>query len=276
MDLEQAAKAWSDVADAWDRNVDYVDEHSAEATDRLLDRVAVRPGDRVLELATGPGTLGPTLVELVGDDGSVVLSDLAPGMVEVAGRRNASRPNVTCDVIDVAAIDRPDGSFDVVVCRMGLMFAPDPAAAFAEIRRVLAEGGRLGAMTWGRLEENPWMTTMGMSAAMAGITSGGPPVGPGSIFSLGDPDEVTALVEGAGFRNVTVESVDVVFRSPDLDTHLTRVGSLAGPMAAEIAAATPEQKAKMREIAAGIAAPHTGEDGSVGLPARMLLITGAR
>ena len=123
-DVQDPAQAWSDVAAAWDANADYVDEHSGEATAALLDRLSVHSGDRVLELAPGPGTLGPVLSKLVGPGGSVLVTDIAPGMVEVARRRNASVNNVACDVIDAAAIDRPDASFDVVVSRMGLMFAP--------------------------------------------------------------------------------------------------------------------------------------------------------
>ena len=181
------ALGWSAVADAWDANVDEIDGHSAAATTTLLARLAVQPGDRVLELAAGPGSLGAIWSQLVGLTGTVVVSDIAPGMVEVARRRNAGRPNVEAEVIDATAIDRPDGSFDVVACRMGLMFAPDPAVAFTEIRRVLRPGGRLGALTWSGMEHNPWMTCVGMAAMANGLVSGGPPVGPGGIFSLAIP-----------------------------------------------------------------------------------------
>src|SRR5690349_2374859 len=88
------AQAWSGVAKAWDANTGYIDEHSLEATTALLDRLAVQPGERVLELAAGPGTLGATWSTLVGSSGAVVLSDVAPGMVEVARRRNADLANV--------------------------------------------------------------------------------------------------------------------------------------------------------------------------------------
>src|SRR5437870_4280129 len=205
--------AWSAVADAWDANVDEIDAHSVGATAALLDRVAVQPGDRVLELAAGPGSLGATWSQLVGPAGAVVVSDISPGMVEVARCRNAALGNVETAVIDAAAIDRADGSFDVVACRMGLMFTSDPAVAFAEILRVLRPDGRLGALTWGGIEHNPWMTCVGMAAVANGLVSGGPPVGPGGIFSLGDPAELEALAKGAGFVDVVVEELAVVFRA---------------------------------------------------------------
>ena len=267
-----AAQDWSAVADAWDTHVDYVDEHSSAETNALLDRIAVQPGERVLELASGPGSLGARLSALVGPTGSVVLSDIAPGMVDVAARRNAHLDNVTTAVIDVSAIDRPDNSFDAVVCRMGLMFTLEPSVAFAEMKRVLDANGRLGALTWGGIEHNPWMTCVGMSAMMNGLVSGGPPVGAGGIFSLSDPAALEALATAAGFVDVKVEAFDIAFRSPDIDTHLARVSSLAGPMAAVFAAATPEQLAAVRRTSADLSAQYATDDGLV-IPGRANLLT---
>ena len=110
-DTATVAQDWTDVAAAWDAHVDEVDDHSAAATAALLERVAVQPGDRVLELAAGPGTLGATWSQLVGPGGSVLLSDIAPGMVEVARRRNRGVASVSVEVLDASAIDRPDASF---------------------------------------------------------------------------------------------------------------------------------------------------------------------
>jgi len=202
-DLMDAAHAWTAVAAAWDANADEIDDHSAAATDELVTRLDVQPGETVLELAAGPGSLGATWSRLVGPAGRVVLSDIAPGMVDVAERRNSSLDNVETVVLDATAIDRGDASCDVVVSRMGLMFALDPSLAFAEIRRVLRPGGRLGVLTWGAMEHNPWMTCVGMAAMMNGLTAGGLPRGPGGIFSLSDRATLEQLAHGAGFVDVS-------------------------------------------------------------------------
>lgn len=270
-----AAREWSAVAAAWDERVDEVDEHSAVATAALLERLDVRPGERVLELAAGPGSLGPTWSRLVGNGGSVVVSDLAPGMVEVARRRNEPFANVSAAVLDVCAIDHPEGSFDVVVCRMGLMFTLTPAVAFAEIHRVLAPGGRLGVLTWAGMEHNPWITVVGMAAMMNGLVSGGPPIGPGSIFSLSDAGELAAFAEGAGFVDVVVGAHDVTFRADGVDAHVDRVSSLAGPLAGAFAAASPEQLIAVRRTAADLASQYVSGAG-VEIPGRALLLTGRR
>ena len=274
-DSMDPARAWSAVAQAWDANADYVDEHSVEATTALLDRVAAQPGERVLELAAGPGTLGATWSQLVGPTGEVVVSDIAPGMVEVARRRNAALGNVEAAVIDLAAIERPDSSFDVVACRMGLMFTPDPSVALAEIFRVLRPGGRLGALTWASIEHNPWMTCVGMAAMATGLARGGPPVGPGGVFSLGDPAELETVAKGAGFADVAVEECAITFRVATIDAHVERVSSLAGPLATLLREASPDQLAALRRTAADLAAPYVTDSGLT-IPGLALLVSGRR
>jgi ubiquinone/menaquinone biosynthesis C-methylase UbiE len=275
MNLDDPARSWSDVAAAWDAHVDDGDDHAAAATAAVIDRLGVRPGDRLLELAAGPGSLGQQWSTLVGPTGTVLLSDVAPGMVDVARRRNAGLDNVEIAVLDLTAIDQQDESFDVVVCQMGLMFAPDPAHALAEIHRILAPGGRLGALTWGGIEHNPWMTCVGMAAMANGLVDGGPPVGPGAIFSLGDPTHLEGLAKSAGFVDVTVEEIDVTFRAQHIDDHVARVSSLAGPMAAILAAAPPDKQAALRATAAQLAAPYITDDG-VAIPGRALLLACSR
>jgi SAM-dependent methyltransferase len=263
------------VAPAWAAQVDAVDVHAADATTALLDEVAVRPGERVLELAAGPGSLAGVWSDLVGPSGSVVVSDLAPGMVELARSRSAAHANVEVRVLDAAAIDAPDASFDVVACRMGLMFTPDPSVALAEVHRVLRPGGRLGALTWGGVEHNPWMTCVGMAAMATGLVQGGPPTGPGGIFSLGDPDELGRLAEAAGFAAVDVTPIELTFRAESAEAHVAQVASLAGPLAAALQAASADQVAALHRTAATLAAPYLTGDG-LAVPGRALLLSGRR
>jgi SAM-dependent methyltransferase len=271
--VRDTATDWSAVAPAWEAEVDEVDRHSIAPTQALLRRVSPKSGERVLELAAGPGSLGAEWSTRVGPTGTVVLSDVAPGMIEVARRRTAPLANVSVVTLDAAQIDRPAQSFDVVACRMGLMFVPDPSVALAEIRRVLDTGGRVGVMTWASLDANPWMTVVGMAAMANGLVSGGPPIGPGGIFSLSDPEHLATLLGAAGFVDIEVQAFDIAFHADDVEAHVRRVGSLAGPLAAVLDTATEEQWASVVATASQLAEGYVTSDG-VDLPGRALVATG--
>ena len=185
---------WSAVAGSWSEHADYVDARGSSVTARLLELSAPRPGERVLELACGAGGVGLAAAERLGPGGEVVLSDVVPEMTAIASARaDALGPgNVTTSVLDLERIEQPDGSYDVVLCREGLMFAPDPARAAREIRRVLRPGGRVALAVWGPRDRNPWLGVV-LDAVSAQL---GKPVPPPAIpgpFSLGDADKLAAL-----------------------------------------------------------------------------------
>jgi len=274
--MSTPADQWSSVAAVWDRNVDDIDTSQQPAVRAYVDAARLQPGDDLLELGAGPGSLAATWSSLVGPDGSVLLTDIAPGMVEAARRRAADLDNVDVAVVDMAAIDRPEASFDVVASRMGLMFVVEPSTALTEMHRVLRGGGRVVAMVWGRIEDNPWMTSVGMAAMSTGLVSGGPPVGPGGMFSLSDPQHLAELVRDAGFGDVETAEIDTVFEAPSVEAHVARVGERAGPLAAAFAAATPEQLAAVCQVSAALTAPYAAADGSLRLPGRAVLVSATK
>src|SRR6185437_17133028 len=113
---------WDSVAPNWEKNADLVDTHMAEATAVLVESVRIGRGDRVLDLASGPGGAGLAAAAVVGDTGGVTLADVSPAMIAVAMRRADGFPQVDSLVCDEAAVDAPDQSFDAVIVRHGLMF----------------------------------------------------------------------------------------------------------------------------------------------------------
>ena len=103
-----------------------------------------------VDLASGPGEPAVTIARLVGPDGGVVATDLVEEMLAGARRRIADGVgNLEAQTADMQDLPFADGSFDRVTCRFGIMFAPEPARAFAEVRRVLRPGGKCAFMVWG-------------------------------------------------------------------------------------------------------------------------------
>jgi SAM-dependent methyltransferase len=196
-------------------------------------------------------------------------------MVELERARLAGPGNVEVRQLDAAAIDEPDGAFDAVVFRMGPMLLADPEVGFEQMRRVLAPDGVLAAAVWGPAEDNPWLTALGMAAMMHGAVRGGPPVGPGTPFSLADAAELEKRVRGAGFPDVRVASVRSTRLVADAQEQFAMASVLAPPLAAALDAAPADVRARVQDAFAALVEPHRRADG-LHLPVHALAVIARR
>jgi SAM-dependent methyltransferase len=231
---------WASVAPSWGEHAEFVDARGALVAQELLDRTGPQPGERVLELACGPGGVGLAAARLVGPGGEVVLSDVAAEMTQIAAQRAATQglANVTARPLDLEDIAEPDDAYDVVLCREGLMFATDPAHAAYEIRRVLMPGGRVGVAVWDARERNPWLGLV-FDAVSAQTGKSVPPPGVPGPFSLGDADLLAGLLADAGYSNVEISRLSTPLRAGSFDEWWARTAALAGPLA-QVLASLPE------------------------------------
>jgi enediyne biosynthesis protein CalE5 len=264
---------WDAVADGWREHAGYVDSRGAEITERLLAAAELVPGQRVLELACGPGSVGLAVAPLVAP-GEVVLSDVAAEMVAVAAERAAEQGlrNVATRVLDIEAIDEPDASYDAVLCREGLMFATDHARAARELVRVLRPGGRAAVAVWGPRERNPWLGLV-FDAVSEQIGRPVPPPGIPGPFALDDPDELAALLSGAGFEHVGVSELPTPLRAGSFEEWWTRTRALAGPLTAILAGLPAEATEAIERRLREAVEPYAGRDG-LELPGVTLLAMG--
>jgi ubiquinone/menaquinone biosynthesis C-methylase UbiE len=264
---------WDGVAEAWADHADFVDNRGRAITATLLDRTAPRPGERVLELACGAGGTGLAAASLVAP-GEVVLSDVSPAMTAVAAARAAAVSNVDVGVLDLEEIAEPDGAYDVVLCREGLMFAVDPARAVAEIHRVLRPGGRVGLAVWGPRAENPWLATM-FDTVSAQLGAPVPPPGIPGPFALEDASRLAGLLAEAGFEGVLVTSVSVPLRDVSFEAWRSRTSALAGPLAQRLAA-LPEPAAQALRARLREAVRPFETDGALEFPGLSLIASGRK
>ncbi len=119
----------------------------------MAGRVAARSPSNVLEIAAGTGVVTRALASTLPESVSIIATDLNEGMLEQARSIGTSR-SVEWRQADVMKLPFPDESFDAAVCGFGVMFFPDKAKAFAEVRRVLRPGGVFIFNTWDRIEAN--------------------------------------------------------------------------------------------------------------------------
>jgi ubiquinone/menaquinone biosynthesis C-methylase UbiE len=118
---------------------------------RTVERISLRPGERVLDVCSGSGGSALPAAEMVGPDGRVIAADLAERLIDLARAKAeaGSLENIEFRVSDMLDLGYPDNSFDAVVCVFGIFFVPDMAEAVRELWRMVKPGGRLAITTWG-------------------------------------------------------------------------------------------------------------------------------
>ena len=220
------------IAPTWERRRADIEETTTPVREWMLRVLRPREGDTVLELAAGVGDTGFEAAALVGESGRLITSDFSPAMLDAARRRGAALGlgNVDYRVIDAQRIGLPDDSVDGILCRFGYMLMPDPAAAFAETRRVMRPGGRLALAVWGAFERNPWIAIVGISLGQRGhIPPPEPPPAPGP-FSMANPARSESLLRDAGFTDVRIEEVTGRLACADADEYLRLIADTSGPL----------------------------------------------
>ena len=209
------------------------------ATD-LIEIAALRPDERVLDVACGTGVVARLAAERVGDTGAITGLDLNPGMLAVARSVTPSDMAIDWHAASAEAMPLSDESFDVVLCQLGLQFVPDKPAALREMRRVLAPGGRLIMNVTGptpppfAIADEAFARHIGPEAA--GFVR--------LVFSLHDPDELQNLISGAGFHDVAVWRDTKTLRLPGPEEFLWQYVQ-STPLAAAVAQADDETRAAL-------------------------------
>lgn len=220
-----------------------IDPRFASVVENVIKRGALKPGQHVLDLGTGTGTVAIAAARLVGPDGSVTAVDISPQMLMLARRQVADvgLKNVEFREGRGEAIPAEDVVFDVVLASLSLMYVIDRGAAAREIRRVLRPGGRFVAAVWA----DPEQCDIVLFQQTAGRFAPPPPVpgvGPGA---LADPrDFVTQLSDAGIHGHIETEELGFDFNDFELAWEV-----LAGVTTAGLA---PDRRAEARAAVQGV------------------------
>jgi len=243
---------WDASAPGWKKWERQFIHNLQPLTDILVRSAGIKPGHSVLDMACGTGEPGLTIAKIVGPTGKVVGVDLAPGMLAVARERMASQglKNVTFQVNehdDLPALQ--DSSFDAAVCRLGLMFMPDPVRMLKAIRRVLKPGGKASAVVWGPPEKAPFFSVpmKAVSKQLPEIKPV-PPGTPGGPFGIPSQEMLGGIFTKAGFSNFKSQTADVtVFDAKSPEEYWEAATETAGPIVLLLSNMSPEKKKAVRE-----------------------------
>jgi SAM-dependent methyltransferase len=167
----------------------------------------------VLDVAAGAGDQTLMAAERVGTQGHVLATDISPAILELAAKnaRDAGYANVVTQVLDGENLDVPQGSFDAVISRVGLIYFPDQQAALRGMMRALKPGGRVAAIVYSTPDRNAFFS---IPVSIIRSRASLPPPLPGQPgpFSLGAPGALEAAFREAGLRNVTSRTIPAPLR----------------------------------------------------------------
>ena len=224
----------------------FVPAIAAPLAAELLDAAALSPGERVLDVACGTGIVTRVAAERVGADGAVAGVDINPGMLGIA--RSAAPPELGIEwhEASVEALPFQTGTFDVVLCQLGLQFFPDKLAALRQVRRVLASRGRL-------VLNVPGPTPPIFDILADGLARHVKPEAAGfvhQVFSLHEVRELETIMSGAGFDEASIRACEETLRLAAPEEFLWQYLH-STPLAAAVAELNGERRAALaRDVVA--------------------------
>jgi ubiquinone/menaquinone biosynthesis C-methylase UbiE len=244
----------------------YIGRWSRLFVPSVLAAAEIASGARVLDVSTGTGEAALMAFPIVGSSGFVVGADIAPAMLRAACVR-LSQPSFAPVAADGQALPLSDGSFDAVICQLGLQFFPDPARGLAEFRRVLRPGCCAAVCVISTADRAP------MWGILCDVLSRLLPRQRDVLelsFALADAKHLERIFAGAGFRDITVERETrvVVFESLDEYWAPIEAGIGSQPLA-YLSLSDADRRAAREEISARLS--RFASDGKLRMSVEMLI-----
>ena len=256
---------WNETAGPkWVRLASMLDAQIAPFGRCAMDRAAIAPRERVIDVGCGCGDTTIELGRRVGAEGSVLGIDPSAPMLDYARQRAraAGLANVRFENGDAQTHHLEERAFDALFSRFGVMFFADPPAAFTNLRRALRPGGRLAFVCWQSIQQNPWMFLPVMAAAAHVTLPAPPPPGAPGPFAFADADRVRGILQQAGFESVAFESIEeqLTVGGVGLDQAVDFLMEM-GPAAAALREAGPDVRPTVAAAIREAIAPFDTPDG---------------
>jgi SAM-dependent methyltransferase len=265
-------EAWEEAAAGWGRMADQVRDWGLDLSAKMVDALALQPGQRVLELAAGPGDTGFMAAELIAPGGTLICSDGSEAMLAVARERATAQGihNVEFRQLELEWIDLTTAEVDAVLCRWGIMLVVDSEAAAQEIRRVLKPGGRAALAVWDEPARNPWTTISSQALIDLGFAAPPEPDEPG-MFKLAGEGVLQELLLTAGLIDVRVTPVSMERRFDTVDQYLAETLAMSSRFRSTYRELELEQQTALKRRIGRDLKPFTADDGSLALPGSSLV-----
>ncbi len=223
---------WASAADGWRRRDELLCKGAAPVTHRMLELAGITAGHQVLDIASGTGEPSLSAARLAGGRGKVIGTDLTEEMLAYAREKaiEAGLTNIEYQCIDGETLAFPANSFDAVTIRWGLMFMPEPVTCLQQAHTMMKKDARITAACWAAPEKNPFVGVLIQTLGKYMELPKPPPGTPG-IFALADPEQLRKIFEAAGFRDITLEELEIsVLEVADGQGYWDAISDLAAPV----------------------------------------------
>jgi ubiquinone/menaquinone biosynthesis C-methylase UbiE len=222
----QQRQMWNNAAAGWQDWWETIERGAQKVSDKIVQLAEIKPGDKVLDIATGIGEPAITAAKRVKPNGKVVATDISPKMLAIAKIRAKSfglDSIIEFRESDGEKLDFPDqtAKSDAVLSRWGLMFFPNLSEALVKIREILVTNGRLSAAVWSTPSKVPWLD-LAFASVRKQINAPAPPPGTPGPFALADIEALKQSFSQAGFKDIKIDTIQITFEfdSPESYTKL--------------------------------------------------------
>jgi len=268
-------REWRESAEYWERHAQTIRTMFAPVTRALIEDVGIREGDKVLDVAGGPGEPSLTIAEVVGPIGSVTCTDAVAEMVAAAQREAMRRgvKNISFQQCLADSLPFEDDSFDAAVCRMGVMFFPDPLLGLREMLRVIKSEGSLSFAVWHESNLNPFAYIVTDVISRHIVTPPADPDAPGA-FRFAAPGKLAQILKAAGANRVRERLLKFNIEAPiSRDEFWQMRSGTSGTLREKLGGMSDDLRLKIaNEVKEAVAEFFPNEQMS--FPAQMLIVTG--
>ena len=274
---EDLRRGYDNAAPGWQKWWKTIESATEGVSKRLVELAEIKPGFKVLDIATGIGEPAVTAAKQVGKTGEILAIDISPQMLSFAKQRAISlglQDVVEFKEGDAETIDLPSSTFDAALCRWGLMFFPNPKAGLSNIYRSLVKGGHFAAAVWATPDKVPFISVP-MNIVLKETNS--QPQGTLGPFSMSDQNNLKKFYEESGFMHHIIERINVVSDFDSTDDFTAFTIDHGGPALQKILAGeTNERREQILKAISKGSEKYADSTGKVRFENEAILIVGKK
>src|SRR5215213_5208406 len=271
-------EGWDSVAEGWREWWEPIEKGAQKISQRLIELAEIKPGQRVLDVATGIGEPSITAAKVVGTGGHVLATDISRQMLAIAKERATLlrlQDIIEFKESDAENLDLANSSFDAALCRWGLMLFPNLDAAIGKIYSSLVSGGRFAAAVWADATKVPIISlATRVIGSQAQISA--PPPGVPNPFSLADTNKLENSLARAGFRDIHIDTVIVTFEFESGEDYYRYCQAVSPSARIALSKETEERKEDVWRKVAEAARNYGTANGMIKMDNESICIVGTR